>query len=209
VRLLAWLAAGALRLLAVSMRLRVIGENPFDRAEPFVAALWHNTLYVALAMCRDRDLTVAVSPSRGGRRAALLLGHLGYAMPVWGSTSRAPVAALSGMQRAARAGQRIAVLVDGGHGPAGQVRPGVLSVARASGHPIFPVGVAVWPCLRLQSSWESVIVPLPFARVIGVIGKPLRVPPEAERDQIESLRQQLEAELHAATREAEQQIRRR
>lgn len=206
VRLLALVVAGGLRMLAASLRLRVLGENPFERGEPFVAALWHNTLYVAVAVCRDRGLAVTVSPSRAGRRLGILLGYLGYAPPVLGSTSRVPVAALSGMIRAAQAGRSVAVLVDGGHGPEGHVRPGVLAVARASGHPICPVGVAVRPCLRVRSSWENVIVPLPFARVVGVIGKPLRVPPDAGREQIESLRQELEAELHRATREAEQQL---
>ncbi len=207
VRLLAFVVAGALRLLAVSLRLRVIGEDPFERGEPFAVALWHNTLHVVLGLYRDRGLAVTVSPSRAGRRLGVLLASLGYAPPVQGSSSRDPVAALSGMIRAARAGRSVAVLVDGGHGPEGRVRPGVLAVARASGHPIWPVGVAVRPCLRLRSSWETVIVPVPFARVVAVTGKPLRVPPDARRDEIESLRQELESELHRATREALQRVR--
>jgi lysophospholipid acyltransferase (LPLAT)-like uncharacterized protein len=193
-----------IRALASTLRVREVGENPLRLGEPFVAALWHNTLYLALGLFRDRQLVVAVSRSRAGERASALLEALGYGRPVRGSTSRAPVAALSGMLRAARAGRSVAVLVDGGHGPAHRVRPGVLAVARGSGHAIWPVGLAASPCLRLRSSWETVIVPLPFSRVVAVSGRPLRIPREADREALEPFRALLESELLQATRRAEE-----
>lgn len=188
--------------------MRVVGEDPFARGEPFVAALWHNTLYLALGPFRDRGIVVAASLTRAGDRSSALLRRLGYGPPVRGSSSRQPVAALAGMIRAARDGRSVAVTVDGGRGPAGRVRPGVLAVARASGHAVWPVGLAARPCLRVRSSWETVIVPLPFARVVAVVGKPQRIPRAADRDALEASRAELERALHEATREAEQLVRR-
>lgn len=201
-------AARGLRLLGASQRLRVLGQDPFARGEPFVAALWHAALWVGLTAFRDRGLVVPASPSRAGDRVSLVLRRLGYGPPVRGSTSRLPVAALAGMIRAAREGHSVAVTVDGGRGPAGRVRPGVLAVARASGRAVWPVGMAASPCLRVRSSWETVIVPLPFARVVAVFGEPLQLPRAAEREALESARVELERALHEATREAERIARR-
>jgi lysophospholipid acyltransferase (LPLAT)-like uncharacterized protein len=199
------IAAAALvfRALGASQRLRVVGDDPFASGEPFVAALWHNTLFLGLGLFRDRGLVVAASRTRAGDRSSALLGRLGYGPTVRGSTSRLPVAALAGMIRAARDGRSVAVTVDGGRGPAGLVRPGVLAVARASGHRICPVGLAARPCPRVRSSWESVLVPMPFARVVMVAAAPLRIARDADRDALERARVQLEGALHEATREAE------
>jgi lysophospholipid acyltransferase (LPLAT)-like uncharacterized protein len=195
------------RTLAKSQRLRIVGDDPFAKDEPFVGALWHNAMFLGLGLFRDRGLVVAASRTRAGDRSSALLARLGYGPTVRGSTSRLPVAALAGMIRAARSGHSVAVTVDGGRGPAGQVRPGVLAVARASGHRICPVGMAARPCPRVQSSWESVLVPMPFARVVVVWGEPLRIARDADRDALERSRVELERALHEATREAERRAR--
>jgi lysophospholipid acyltransferase (LPLAT)-like uncharacterized protein len=191
------------RALGRSQRLRVVGDDPFAQSEPFVAALWHNTMFLGLGVFRDRGLVVAASRTRAGDRSSALLTRLGYGPTVRGSSSRQPVAALAGMIRAARGGHSVAVTVDGGRGPAGIVRPGVLGVARASGRAIWPIGLAARPCPRVRSSWESVLIPIPFARVVMVTGKPLRIAREADRDAVELTRLELERALHEATREAE------
>ena len=82
----------------------------------------------------------------------------------------------------------------------------MLAVARASGHPVYPLGLAARPCLRVRSSWETVIVPLPFSRVAVVVGAPLHVPADASKQELERLRLELEASLHGATREAERRL---
>jgi len=197
-----WLFRG----LGRSQRLRVVGEDPYARGEPFVAAMWHNTMFLGLGLFRDRGVVLAASRTRAGDRSSALLARLGYGPCVRGSSSRLPVAALAGMIRAARAGHTVAVTVDGGRGPAGHVRPGALAVARASGHAVWPIALAARPCPRVRSSWESVLIPLPFARVLAVVGAPLRVARDADRDALEAARCALEKALHEATDEAERLV---
>jgi lysophospholipid acyltransferase (LPLAT)-like uncharacterized protein len=66
------------------------------------------------------------------------------------------------------------IAVDGPHGPAGVVRPGAIWLARYTGVPLIPVGFAAWPAVRVPR-WDRMIVPLPGARVVFVVGKPIRV----------------------------------
>lgn len=202
-RLAIGVAARGFRLLGASQRVTGIGEDPFLGSEPFVLAFWHSALYAGLTSLRDRGLVFLVSPSRAGDRLSGLLVRLGYGPSVRGSTSRRPMAALGGMIRAVHEGRRVLVTVDGGRGPAGQVRPGVLAVARATGCAVWPVGMAARPCLRVRSSWETVIVPLPFTRIVHVFGKPLRIARTANEEAFEAARAELERAMHEATREAE------
>ena len=50
-------------------------------------------------------------------------------------------------------------------------------------------------------SWDRFQIPLPFARCEVIVGQVMRVPGEATDAERESLRQQLEAELRAITRD--------
>jgi lysophospholipid acyltransferase (LPLAT)-like uncharacterized protein len=196
------------RAVSASHRLVVVGTDPTaDGKIPVVAAVWHNVMYLGLGLFRDRRVVLAASPSRAGDLSSTLLRHLGYGPSVRGSSSRAPVAALAGMIRAAHDGYSVGVTVDGGHGPAGHVRPGVLAVAKASGRPVVPFGLAARPCLHVRSSWETLIVPLPFSRVAVVIGPPLPIPADADKQALERLRQELEATLARVTEQAQAALR--
>jgi lysophospholipid acyltransferase (LPLAT)-like uncharacterized protein len=76
-----------------------------------------------------------------------------------------------------RAGQPkpdLAFTPDGPRGPAGEVQPGVILAAAATGFPIQPVAVAATKAKRLRS-WDRFLVPLPFSCVHFVYGEPLTV----------------------------------
>jgi lysophospholipid acyltransferase (LPLAT)-like uncharacterized protein len=83
------------------------------------------------------------------------------------------------MARGLRGGLNVFVAVDGPHGPARRVRPGVLWVARHSGRPIVPVGLAAWPAFRWPK-WDCHITPLPGARAAAIYGAPFTVPRHAD-----------------------------
>ena len=61
----------------------------------------------------------------------------------------------------------------------------------------LPDGVRGHAC-RLRS-WDQLIVPLPFARVLIEVGEPLAIPPHASAEQLEDCRSELERRLAALT----------
>jgi lysophospholipid acyltransferase (LPLAT)-like uncharacterized protein len=63
-----------------------------------------------------------------------------------------------------RAGHDVAVTPDGPRGPARQFAPGALVAAQRAGAPVILVGAAASRAWRLRS-WDSFIIPKPFARV--------------------------------------------
>ena len=68
----------------------------------------------------------------------------------------------------------MALTPDGPKGPPKIVQLGTVHLAQSSGCPVLPVGVACKPCRRL-SSWDSHVVPMPFARAALVFGEPVYV----------------------------------
>jgi lysophospholipid acyltransferase (LPLAT)-like uncharacterized protein len=59
--------------------------------------------------------------------------------------------------------------------------------------------------VRLRS-WDRLIVPLPFARVLVQVGEPLAVPPQASPAQLEDCRSELERRLTTLTASVDAQV---
>ncbi len=78
-----------------------------------------------------------------------------------------------------RAGLDAAFAVDGPRGPARTVRgAGVSEAARLSGGAVVPMAAACSRCHVFARAWDRFELPLPFSRVVVVLGAPL-APDEA------------------------------
>jgi lysophospholipid acyltransferase (LPLAT)-like uncharacterized protein len=77
----------------------------------------------------------------------------------------------------------------------------VIELSRLSGMPIVPLGFGAFPRKTL-ASWDSFVIPYPFARAVYVWGKPLHVPPDISKAEAARFQQVLAAELDAVTQEA-------
>jgi lysophospholipid acyltransferase (LPLAT)-like uncharacterized protein len=75
-----------------------------------------------------------------------------------------------------------------------------MSLAQVTGLPVVPVALNVNWKLR-SKSWDRFQIPLPFARCEVVVGRVMRVSRAATDAERELLRQQLETEMRAITRD--------
>ena len=82
---------------------------------------------------------------------------------------------------------------------------GIIMLARESGRPILPFAMVTSRFIRLKN-WDSTTINLPFGRgaVVGV--DVVIVPPDADAETMERLRQQVETYLNEATRRAYAQV---
>ena len=78
---------------------------------------------------------------------------------------------------------------------------GIIKLASASGRPIYPLAMATRRRIELNT-WDRTSVHLPFTCGAGVVGQPVRVPPNADPDVLESARLALQASLDGATARA-------
>lgn len=197
-RLLGWVAAGLIRVWIATLRYRRIGALPVG---PGLVAFWHGDQLPLLGQRPAGRLVAPVSLSADGRLQARILARLGVEH-VSGSSSRGGARALRGLWRAVGSGALALVAVDGPRGPRGVVKPGVIHLARRTGLPIWPVGVAVRRGRRLRRAWDRYLLPLPFTRTVVTIGDPWR-PPEGP---IDGACEALAGQIEAASRVAQEAV---
>lgn len=209
-RLAALLIYVAIRCLAFTIRFRVDAGTiflPKLPSEKIVFIIWHNRLVLALIIFqryvvrrdRMRKLASIASASRDGGLVTSIIELFGV-QPVRGSSSRRAAQALRELVAWAERGHDLAITPDGPRGPRYTVPEGVISTAQLTGLPIVPIAYHLnWKiCLK---TWDRFQIPLPFARCEITTGRMLRVPRTATDGEREELRQQLEAELRAITRD--------
>ncbi|GAB3675533.1 lysophospholipid acyltransferase family protein [Salinisphaera aquimarina] len=207
------LAAPILRLigrtLLASCRIeRVEGKANLamllEQKEPMLLCCWHQRLSVCvgyLLRARRRGLQPGflVSPSRDGELVARVVAGMGATI-LRGSSTRTGARALRELYGTIRDGVSPVLHPDGPHGPARQVKSGSVMLAQMTRTPILPMAFSADRFWQL-GSWDALIIPKPFARVVIVIGEPLTI---ARGDDIEARAVVLGEQLDALTARADQ-----
>ena len=73
---------------------------------------------------------------------------------------------------------------------------GIVTLARMSGRPIFPVAVVTSRRLTF-ANWDRTSINLPFGRYVVAIGEPIRVARDASPETVEEARLELQHRLDA------------
>ena len=201
-----------LDLLMPTLRLRVgAGREHLDRVadsdRPVIFAFWHNRLVICgewiqrNMISERRPVALLTSLSRDGELAARMSGIRGY-RSVRGSSSRGGLGSLRSLHRAIRSGASTATAPDGPRGPSQVAQPGTVMLAKLSGAPIVPLAYAASRCWRLRS-WDRLVVPKPFSRVVVTAGEPIEVPGKLSHDELAAATAELERRLNELVEQAE------
>ncbi len=155
------------QLLAASWRVSEHNMESFNRLreekKPFLLAVWHGQLFVAVLVNRYRNFAAMASTHGDADLIARMMMSWGYTF-VRGSSSKGGRAALVQMVEHLQAGHHFAITPDGPRGPRGVPKPGALVAAVRGGVPIVTIHVEVTSAWRFNS-WDRFCVPKPFARV--------------------------------------------
>ena len=125
-------------------------------------------------------LAAMSSKSRDGEIAATLARSLGYRV-VRGSSASGGSEALLQMRGWVKQGSSVLFACDGPKAPLGDIKAGIVMLARGTGAPIVPIhawGSARWQARR---SWTRMAFSIPFCPVGIWMGEPLEVDPD-QRD---------------------------
>jgi lysophospholipid acyltransferase (LPLAT)-like uncharacterized protein len=202
------------RVLARTWRTVVVGRQELLAGlteNPAVLVFWHNRL-LASAVHVSRFLSpsgvqvvLLTSLSRDGELAARLAKGFGYLI-TRGSTSRGAMAGIRSLQRAMRSMNASVLLApDGPRGPCYVAQPGSILLAQHSGNPIIPLACAAARSWRVRS-WDRLIIPKPFSRVVVAVGEPLFVARRQSREELSLAQQELKDRLDRAVAEAEDHL---
>ena len=168
------LIAAYLRFVGWTSRVIYVGDENLP-PKPFIYVFWHSRLTFLAHTHRGRGLNVLVSTSRDGEITSSVIALFGYRL-IRGTASDARTGTRSIMQiiRKIKEKKVVAITPDGPRGPAGVVKPGTAFIARAAGCPIVPVGCSVRR-KKILSTWDKMMLPLPFNKGVAVSGSPVRI----------------------------------
>jgi lysophospholipid acyltransferase (LPLAT)-like uncharacterized protein len=196
-----------IRLIGPTLRVSVSREEGAQATlaqRPLIASFWHACMIPATYTCRNLGVRVMSSNSYDGEYMGRVVRKFGF-IPVKGSSSRNAVRALLGLRRALEEGWSVAFTIDGPRGPRYQVKPGPVALARSSRVPISVFHMAVDRAWVLKT-WDRLMIPKPFSRVLMRFGKLIPVPSDASDEELEKYQQELQASLDRVREFAEANV---
>ncbi len=178
-RLLGWLFFVLASALYRTIRLYTANlEGLVPEGKGAILVTWHGRTLIPANLLRNRGYWALISLSRDGELQNEVFRRYGF-QTIRGSTGRGGIRGALQMARKVREGGVLAFTPDGPRGPTHKVQLGVILMAEKSGAPIVPVGISAnrrW----LVRSWDSYLVPKPFARAYFIVGQPIYVPPNLD-----------------------------
>ena len=206
-----FLAAEYLRLVWRTNRFTIEPADVYDRVErqlPAIFAFWHGQHFLTpfIKTKEWHRAKVLISLHRDGEYNAIAAERLGVGT-IRGSGDhgqafhrKGGVAAFREMVRTLEENCNVAMTADVPK-RARVVGLGIIMLARETGRPIMPFAMATSRYIRLNN-WDNTTINLPFGRgsLMGI--QEVHVPPDADAETMEKLRQELEGLLNEATRRA-------
>jgi hypothetical protein len=198
----------AMKLLFATCRVEIRNGRRHAEAQArhgrVILAFWHEVLPLAAWRYRRTGYHTLTSYSYDGELVARVIRYLGLDA-VRGSSSRGGSDALRRMEEALRHGVTIGLTLDGPRGPRRESKAGVAILSARSGIPVVPVGLAVTRCWRMKS-WDRMVVPKPFSRIVCAYGDPLNPPPNELQGTVESARREIESALNRTQEDLEREL---
>jgi lysophospholipid acyltransferase (LPLAT)-like uncharacterized protein len=147
--------------------------------EPAIYLTWHANLMAQVAAVHRTDhLFNMTSPHPDGRMAGALSEALGATTIVaeggfGGKAAGSGVAGFRAMLRALKDGRSLYLTGEVPPQPGRQVAQGIIAVARLSGRPIIPIGIASTRQKIIERLWDRMQVNYPWGRMFIVAAPPI------------------------------------
>ncbi len=207
--ILCWIAAQYIRLVWLTGRWRMTGEEPanelFEQGKPLIIAAWHGRLFMMPCGWRHRGkMHVLISSHGDGQLISKTMAHFGM-RTIAGSTRKGGAEALLRLRRILRDGGAVGITPDGPRGPRMRASLGIVQLARITKAPIFPLTYSARP-RHVFGSWDRFILPFPFSRGQFLWGDAIDVPADADDDAMEAIRATVERRLTDLTDQADDMV---
>ncbi len=207
-RFILWFLSSTYRfekLLGADIAERIVA----DKGKAYVPVLWHAHQIAGLCLIRDwarRGFRpgFVISASVDGEVPAAIARSWG-AEVVRGSAKESAGLALRDALAMMKRGVSVVTMSDGPRGPKFEVKTGTVMMARMGNAPMVPIVCAASRAWTMKT-WDSFMIPLPFARIALAVGEPICAPKSLSEDQIEATRLELQAAMDSLLTAAKQQL---
>lgn len=183
-------------VIAAIPHMHSIQAQAISESGTYALAILHQNTFASILSQVGRTYCPLASQSRDGDYVAFVMSRLRF-FPIRGSSSRGGQAARLQIIHALNSGVSAAVTVDGPKGPRGEVKPGIIEIARAAGVAILPMAVVAERYWIFRRSWDQFRLPKPFSRIAVRYGTPTLIPDGINVEAFDAARRDLASALHA------------
>jgi lysophospholipid acyltransferase (LPLAT)-like uncharacterized protein len=199
----------AIALIGPTLRYSISWEEPPSPPDatcekPVIYTFWHRAVFASAWLWRRVGIAVMVSRSFDGEYIARTIEKLGFTA-VRGSSSRGGAQALLSLKSQLENGNSVAFTIDGPRGPKYLAKPGPVLLARLAALPMVAFYVALddpW----VLDTWDQLMIPKPFSKALVRMGAKMRVPADADDEEMAKFHRQLQAALEQVTAFAEANV---
>jgi lysophospholipid acyltransferase (LPLAT)-like uncharacterized protein len=181
---------------------RVVGDEhtaqALEKAPSLIPVYWHQhqlfcAKYLLEQQARGLKLGFLISPSVDGDIGVMVVSHFG-GHSIRGSTTHTGARALRDYYDAlTKLNISPSITPDGPRGPRFVFKPGAILLSQMSQRPILPMAYASSRATLFH--WDKFVLPWPFSRIVIAVGAPRQVPRTLQPAALESLQQEMAAEL--------------
>ncbi len=175
-----------LKVLLKTCKIERVDKNGIVEKFPenHICVFWHNKLAGGAGVTKDLEKKAALaSPSKDGELISVPLENFGYKV-VRGSSGSESVRGLLGMLKLLKQGYTLGTPVDGPKGPVYKVKLGMLYLSQKSGKPILPMGFGYEKAWCLKKTWDKLVFPKPFSKIVCCFGDAFVVGKEENLDEV-------------------------
>ncbi|MCX7990966.1 MAG: lysophospholipid acyltransferase family protein [Proteobacteria bacterium] len=199
-KLAPFFVSNLLKVLHKTIKWEIVGLDNLNNIKiPVIFAFFHGRMmmlgFFYKKIRKDRNIKMILSPHFDGEVGSLIAKRFGVDS-IKGSSSKGSLKLLKEISKIKDSD--IGITPDGPRGPFQKVKSGVTYISKVTGFPVVPVAYSVSRGKRL-GSWDRFLVPYPFSRGVLVVGKPIYVPEDLDKEKIEEFSQHIEEEMIKVT----------
>lgn len=159
-----------------------------------IAVFWHDRILLMTYFWRFSNYASMVSESFDGEYIARVSQRFGHGI-ARGSSTRGGTKALRIMKNLLKKEKfSLTLTIDGPKGPRYKVKSGAILLSKITGIPILPTLIQpknFWTV----NSWDKMQIPKPFTRAKIFVAEPIFVPQDADKNDLENKRQEVQRKL--------------
>ena len=158
-----------------------MNDDVINAKDGVLFAIWHNRLAFMMHICRNYDgMYGLASPHTDGKLITDVVRKMGYEI-IEGSTNRKPIEALRGIIKQIQSGNKVVITPDGPRGPVYKVKSSITRLGKKYNKEVIPISCMATKYFELKS-WDRMIIPKNFGKIVVIIGEPLQLSGDEEQD---------------------------
>ena len=142
--------------------------------------MWHSDQFCVYGIEDKAHLSILISNSIDGEIVAYATESLGFKTVRGSAKKRGAVESSMQMLSRLKAGECVAIMVDGPNGPLHVVKNGAIKLAKLSGAPIVPVcWYSAQKTFITLPSWDKMTTPVFDTKIVNLYGEPIYIPADS------------------------------